>query len=529
MKYDVILLSSSIGIRSIGSYRIRTVLEQHGYNVKIIDFCSSQIESSSVLRALITRYCSSETKMIGFSTTFWFERDDDTPSTIVEDDGVKDIHKLNQLTTWIKSSWPDVTIVLGGAQAYETNVSNIDYKVVGYADTSIIALMDKITGKNDNLKLKILHNKKNNIPIVDGWNDYKDIDIDTINTVFKPEDYISPNEPLPIEISRGCIFKCDFCYYPLNGKKKFDYMRTVDAIADEMIYNYINFGTSNYEFVDDTYNDSAFKLNMFDDVLSKVKNTVSPAPEIRFISYIKPELLVRWPEQIPWLKEQGLRGCTMGIESLHPEARASISKGKNIDKILDACAEMNKFSNNQGSMIFGLPHESIESMTTGIDTLVKADIFSIVSVKSLRMYHPLYALESISERSLIDQNPEKYGYDIDLKDTSRWPYANWKNKYTTYEEVITLTDQYNKKLYNLCTPGSWSLDRILFANLDIDYHIKNKTTYLDINSELVEKHQIAINNYHSKIWANRSGAPRWAAKNNIRYDYTIYHDILKKD
>ena len=58
-------------------------------------------------------------------------------------------------------------------------------------------------------------------------------------------------------------------------------------------------------------------------------------------------------------------------------------------------------------------------------------------------------------------------------------------------------------------------------NLDIDYHMKNKTTYLDITPELGEKHRIAINNYHSKLWANRSGAPRWAAKNNIRYDYTI--------
>jgi radical SAM superfamily enzyme YgiQ (UPF0313 family) len=28
---------------------------------------------------------------------------------------------------------------------------------------------------------------------------------------------------LPIEIARGCIFKCKFCSYPLNGKQNLDF------------------------------------------------------------------------------------------------------------------------------------------------------------------------------------------------------------------------------------------------------------------------------------------------------------------
>ena len=39
---------------------------------------------------------------------------------------------------------------------------------------------------------------------------------------FEKNDFILPGESLPLELSRGCIFKCRFCQYPNIGKDKDD-------------------------------------------------------------------------------------------------------------------------------------------------------------------------------------------------------------------------------------------------------------------------------------------------------------------
>ena len=485
MSHDVILLSSSPIIRAIGSYRIRTVLERQGYRVKLIDFADSANDAPT-LKLLLSRYCTSKTKMIGISTTFWMQERSDLSLK------KNKLDKLEKICEWIKIKWPHIKIVLGGARTLEMVNTSIDYVVSGYADNSVLALMDCITDKSNNLIIQ----KSNacDMPLINSNKDYKDIDIDNIYTVWKKEDHILPHEPLPIEIARGCIFKCAFCAYPLNGKKKFDYIRTVDSLVQEFQYNYENFGTIHYDFMDDTYNDSEFKLNLLDDVFRQLNF------KITFCTYIKPELLVNWPHHVDQLHEQGFQGATMGIESLNPKTRAAIQKGKNIDKILKGCSELSQFSYNQSSLIFGLPHESIKSIRSGVQQQLDSKIFNRLSIKALGIYHPEYTTESIKSKSLIDQNPGKYGYDIDLNDKTYWPYANWKNDYTCYEEArelrieLFLNTEYNALI------SSWDITKLKFVDMNLAHHIENKTIMSTINPEIREKRNKIIANYHKNIW-----------------------------
>ena len=115
---------------------------------------------------------------------------------------------------------------------------------------------------------KRMYPTKNNQIIIDGKSSH--FDITTLNHQWHSKDCILPGETLPIEISRGCIFKCNFCSYPLNGKKKFDYLRDPALIKEELIYNYENFQTTNYFFADDTFNDSTLKLESLHKVITEL-------------------------------------------------------------------------------------------------------------------------------------------------------------------------------------------------------------------------------------------------------------------
>ena len=62
----------------------------------------------------------------------------------------------------------------------------------------------------------------------------KTFSIETLGHKFIEQDCILPNETLPLEVSRGCIFKCSFCAFPLNGKTKLDYLRSPEYIKNEL-------------------------------------------------------------------------------------------------------------------------------------------------------------------------------------------------------------------------------------------------------------------------------------------------------
>jgi radical SAM superfamily enzyme YgiQ (UPF0313 family) len=100
----------------------------------------------------------------------------------------------------------------------------IDCYVTGNADVSIIKVTDNIMlGKTERF--------------VDSLK-YPEPDVKTIHTKISN---VLHGETLPIELARGCIFKCKFCSYPLLGKKKGTYLRDFSQVKDEMIEYWMDY------------------------------------------------------------------------------------------------------------------------------------------------------------------------------------------------------------------------------------------------------------------------------------------------
>ena len=140
-----------------------------------------------------------------------------------------------------------------------------------------------------------------------------------------------PDEVLPLELSRGCRFKCKFCSFPLLGKKPTDerYLRSEKSVYDELKSNYEEFGTTKYNMLCDTFNETTKKLEMLCRVQEKLKI------QLRFSCYLRIDLLGAHKDQINLLHEVGLNTCHFGIESLNYESSKAIGKGFNNEKIKD--------------------------------------------------------------------------------------------------------------------------------------------------------------------------------------------------
>ena len=472
--YDAIIFTDKPGQIAIGAYRLRSAAEEAGYNVKIIEIAAiTSIEA----KVLIKKFCTKKIKIIGISVSWIYE---------MRGKAFTSQKQIFKIIPWIKSVYPDVKIIIGGAGSAYIYHEGLDFRITGYADNSFISLLNYISNTNYNHDLKfetLIYDPYKTPSIIGNINSYNKININSINTVWKKEDYILPHTPLPIEISRGCIFKCSFCAFPLNGKKKLDYVRSVDKLVEEMQYNYETFGTTNYNFMDDTYNDGKFKLDLISEVLSQLNF------KIKFISYIKPELLLTWPHHLDQLKEQGLIGCAMGIESFNSKTRMSIHKSKDFNKLLDSFYKMSKFSNNHVMMIGGLPYESFDDFEKSIDFLYKNyDIASSYKVGWLSIKHPDSYIKNSGVQSLMDINPEKYGYKLNLSNKKLWPRAQWTNKYMTSDEAeLKATKLNNIALEESNRVGGFFISRYQHLNFNTDDIQFQKSLISELKSEFRSK------------------------------------------
>ena len=428
-------------------------------------------ELISLLKYVIT----SETQVIGISTTFFVEysqRYAMFPSKLYFGD--KLLRELPLLINQIKGQFPNIKLVIGGP-AVRTKLqdsSNVDLFVEGYADQILVDYVLNLKS-NKSLFFTQYHQKKPLLTNASNENfDFRNSVID-----FHTDDNIFHNETLPLEISRGCIFKCKFCSYPLRGKsiKDNSFIKAENYIYDELISNYDKFGTTNYIFVDDTFNDNIEKLKL-------LHNTFKKLPfDINFAAYIRADLLNAFPESIDLLQEMGIKGAFFGIESLNPIARKASAKGFDSNKLLNTLEKVNVKWDNvviTSSFIYGLPNDSVDTIKDWTERVVfNSGIFD----KHDLIFQPLFLQGNTSTFvSDFDLEMDKYNY--------KFTHDNqvWANGITTFREMSNLAKTYNQKAAEIKRPfSSFHAVTLLGYGLSME-QILNMDSHSTTDIELVE-------------------------------------------
>lgn len=465
-----------IPFRTMGAYQVAHRLRENGYTVQVVEyFPQIKNHNFNILLKILNKFVNEDTLWIGFSSTFITNNSADSRIfTDSEADIIKDL---------VHNVAPKCRFVIGGAKSYLRNSSKLfDTYIEGYADASVIRFTKWLQGKDPFFQFT----KEGDILAV--VNDPKASTYDFTNSTFKwhPSDFIDSGEGLPIEISRGCIFKCGFCSFPLNGKNKLDYIRNSEVLVEQFIENYNNYGTTNYVFVDDTHNDSSEKLTvLYEQVYSKLPF------KINFATYLRLDLLAAKPWTIKLLKDSGIRLAYFGIESLNEASNRSIGKGISKEKIIRTLDQIhNEWGDDVitfGNFIVGLPHDSIETVTEWMEILLD-DKFKIDALKVNPLILDLNRLKNYPWDSEFLKDPAKHGYTFNDQ--------GWVNNTgMSRSDAIKLVNKYSQLLEKKQkTPGKilWS-DTVGLAGLNYSWdevrntfkHTRNPDE--DIHKRLTER------------------------------------------
>lgn len=433
--------------RYAGPYRIATELRNKGFSVQVIEFFASyDIET---LANLLRIHVDKSTLFVGFSATLWTKRVSDheiidsflknskSMRSIIVDGYVpifpQDEEFIDELFSIIKGINPRCKIVVGGYKASNYHRRNVDYWILGQGENSTIALANHLLhGTN----LNGLQTEWG-IIITDRMYPYNGFNHSTI--AWHLSDHLFENENLPIETARGCIFKCSFCAFNLNGKRFGDYTKDADVLGKEFIENFERYGIREYMIADDTLNDSMQKVEYLHKVVSSLPF------KIEFSAYARLDVLGSNMEMAPMLMDMGLRSVEFGIETMNKETGRYIGKQGDRNKIIDTLLRLKEIWKDEVYMaagfIVGLPYEDEKSIRETMDWLYSPDN-PLTGIQFNRYYfhapHVLpkevgekHNLESAGFRlgptgwvyentSKIYMDPSKYGYQNMKK-------GNWKN------------------------------------------------------------------------------------------------------
>lgn len=404
--------------RSLGPYLLRHCLNKRGYSAQVIDHC--QEFTSEQIVEFVKHFLTDETICLGVSTTFW----QDVEKKFWANDTGMPPNMYNAIKQ-IKKEFPHIKVVLGGAGVgyIRRQLEDIDSCVVGEAEDIFPELLDHWTkGTPEPTKTYDIIKKKNyyTAPV------NKTYTVESCDFDYTEQDCIMPGDALPMETARGCIFKCKFCAFPHLGKKKFDYLKPLEHIKHQMIHNYERWGTTQYLMMDDTFNDSEFKIDSF------LEMTKSLPFKINYTAYIRADLVYTFDNQAEKLLESGLEGVIFGIESLHPKASTTVGKGwsgKHAREYIPTLVHdiwQDKVNVMMG-FIAGLPGENKEDLTNTLRWLNQNKLHAAWSALTLTTPSSIGSntLNSVSFLSEFDKNSESYGFKFDKNGfwyTDEWSF-----------------------------------------------------------------------------------------------------------
>lgn len=399
----------SITHRLQGPYKVARQARSAGYTTQVIDFVQF-IPTDTVLR-LIDQLVDKDTIFsVSVNHLLFFSRADEI------------MLKTQYIIDYVKKKY-NCKILIGGFNAiFWKDFLRADYIVSNKCENDIGPILDQI--KNNGIAKSLVPH----------------YDITTCDFKWHQQDYVQLNETLPLESSRGCIFKCKFCSFENLGKRPGTMIRDMSLIKDELVENYERWGVTRYQLLDDTFNDDMIKLEQW----ASMSQTLPF--KLEYTAHLRGDLVQSHTDSAAMLVESGLRGCHLGVETLHKKASQAIAKPWSGTKARDWIPNIQqtvwKDVNISVNIVLGLPYEPLKSMH---DTFQWAYANKLSTV--FYSYHIFPPEPKKDTTSYIELNFEKYGI--------RFTDSGWETDITNNHDTERLRDYFNLKIAQATASDSW--------------------------------------------------------------------------
>ena len=492
-------------IKSSAILRLGHYLRRRGHAVLQVHHFTSFL--SEEIRQLVLAHVTEETKLIGFSSSFLVPLQLTISNERYNDAINEDTFNLIKIVCeTAKTINPKIKLVIGGFMVFAERFTKLE-DFNSHRFNQLSTLIDYfVEGPGEIVCDLILSGKIpafstiNGAKLIDG-DLYKVRDFSENGTSPAPViDGISQNENMFLELANGCIFNCEFCHSSRNlGKKLSEFNRDYESIKSEVIYNYQQFGSSVYLFLDEMVNDNPQKAEWL------IKIREETGIQIKWTGYIRLDTITS-REQFERLKLSGCCGMFLGIESLKKEVGPKIGKCTDPDKIIPKLKMLREVFGDsvyvQVAMIAGLPGETQEEFKETIKWMNSPEgkhLIDRITMAPLSVYN--FDKGEISKRR---KNPfDDYILDAEWQKKYSSP-ANWTSPWGTRKEFIDLVNT----LFNE-TKNSGYLTHafylVMYHNIGIDidqfiFNLRNHNTQSLVNyKEVFDKSQLIISEYRKLV------------------------------
>jgi len=380
-----------------------TPLDRQGYSIKIIDEFANPAWKKDLIDAIAQRpICFGVTSMTG-------------PQIL---------HALKACKI-VKSHYPDLPILWGGIHASllpEQTLENpyVDIVVIGEGEKTFEELVKALeTGQSlDGIKGlcykengKIYRTETRTFVDVDKQPplSYHLINMDHYRRRLFGKDHISFNS------SRGCTFRCSFCWDPVMHKRKWRAMEP-DTVLEHLKRIIRDYNLRGFLFTDDNFFidlDRAFKI-LEGIVHSGLNISISKLQ-------IRADLICKMDKDFfQLLIKSGVKRISVGAESGSQRILDFIKKDLNVDEIIEANRKLLPYSIVPVYLfMMGLPTETPEELEQSIRLAVKLTDENPRAVKTFNIYTPYPGTKLYEKCAQLGlKEPQR------LEDWSRFNFRN---------------------------------------------------------------------------------------------------------
>lgn len=225
-----------------------------------------------------------------------------------------------------------------------------------------------------------------------------------------------------IYTSLGCPYSCSFCCINSPFGKRLYRMRKPSDVVTEMEKLYNVYGVRTFKIVDEMFvlNERHY-MGICREIIRRL-----PSETLNIWAYSRVDTVKS--DNLPILREAGIRWLALGIESESAYVRDGANKRLKKDDIENVVAEIRRHDINViGNFIFGLPDDTMDSMRATLDLALRlncefANFYSAMAYPG----SPLY-MEAVNKGWTLPESWRGYSqhnYDCHPLDTRHINAAN---------------------------------------------------------------------------------------------------------